>query len=99
MRRTARRAATTGNTAPPTAAEIKAVETGWNDSRLALNQFFKAVNDGVGVKRLTAVPAKGEKYGRSKELYTQLLKDAALCTPSRGHPNPLHPTLCTQPGL
>ena len=52
--------------------------------RVALNGFFAAVNSGVGASRLVPVPPvsqalKGEGYPRSKRLYTQLLKDAALC--------------------
>jgi len=82
----ARKNAQTGNTAGPTAAEIKEVGIAFDASRLALNSFFAAVNSGVGATRLVSVPPatkalalKGEGYPRSKTLYTQLLKDAALC--------------------
>ena len=80
----ARKNAMTGNVAAPNAAEIKEVETAFDGGRKALNTFFEAVNMGAGATRLTPIPPipqmiKGEGYPRSKTLYTQLLKDAALC--------------------
>jgi hypothetical protein len=80
----ARRNAQTGNTAGPSQKEIKEVEEAFNACRVSLNAFFAAVNSGVGAARLTPIPTvgeaiKGENYPRSKVLYTQLLKDAALC--------------------
>ena len=75
----ARKGATNGITAPPSAQEIKSVEDAYNLGRTSLNGFFAAVNEGVGAKRLVAVPKGGVGYPRSKGLYTQLKKDAALC--------------------
>jgi hypothetical protein len=80
----ARKNAMTGNVAAPNAAEIKEVETAFDGGRKALNAFYEAVNTGAGAARLTPIPPipqmmKGEGYPRSKTLYTQLLKDAALC--------------------
>jgi len=80
----ARKNAQTGNTAAPSKDEIKQVEVAFDASRVALNDFFAAVNSGVGATRLIPIPPvsqalKGEGYPRSKGLYTQLLKDAALC--------------------
>jgi len=75
----ARKGATNGITAPPSAAEVKGVEDAYNSGRTALNSFFAAVNEGVGAKRLVPVTKGGIGYPRSKGLYTQLKKDAALC--------------------
>ena len=75
----ARRGATTGNTAGPTSKEVQEVEASWDKGRVALNTFFTSINTGTGLNRLATIPAKGKGYGRSKTLYTQLLKDAALC--------------------
>ena len=77
----ARKGAQTGNTAGPSAAEIKEVEGEYTKARLGLNAFFAAVNEGTGAKRLVAVPNPTDKkaYPRSEKRYTQLLKDAALC--------------------
>ena len=77
----ARKGATTGNVAGPSAKEITDIEQQWDNGRLALNAFFKEVNTATGLKRLAAIPPKNEmkSYPRSETLYTQLLKDAALC--------------------
>lgn len=80
----ARKNAMTGNVAAPTASEVKQVEEAFDGGRLALNKFFEAVNTGAGAKRLLPIPPpaqmlKGQGYPRSERLYTQLLKDAALC--------------------
>ena len=80
----ARKNAQIGNVAPPTAKEIKALEAAFEEGRLAFNSFITSVNAGVGASLLVTVPTvsqalKGEGYPRSKRLYTQLLKDAALC--------------------
>ena len=81
MSRQARKGATTGNVAGPSSKEVAEIYTSWETGRTAMNSFFKAVNEGSGVARLVALPAKGDlkAYPRSKTLYTQLLKDAALC--------------------
>ena len=44
-----------------------------------MNTFFAAVNEATGSKRLVDIPKLGGPYPRSEKLYTQLLKDAALC--------------------
>ena len=80
----ARKNAQIGNVAAPSAKEIKALEAAFEEGRLAFNKFIVAVNAGVGASLLVPVPTvsqalKGEGYPRSKRLYTQLLKDAALC--------------------
>jgi len=80
----ARKNAQIGNVAPPTAKEIKELESQFDEGRRAFNAFIVAVNAGAGVELLVTVPTvgevlKGEGYPRSKGLYTQLIKDAALC--------------------
>ena len=81
MSRQAKLGATTGNVAGPSNKEVVAIYGTYDNARLALNSFFKTVNEATASKRLVALPAKGEedRYPRSKTLYTQLLKDAALC--------------------
>ena len=66
------------------AEEVKALEAAFEEGRVAFNTFITSVNSGVGASLLVTVPTvsqalKGEGYPRSKRLYTQLLKDAALC--------------------
>jgi len=80
----ARKNAQVGNVAAPSAQEIKQLESAFDEGRVAFNGFITAVNAGVGASLLVTVPTvsqalKGEGYPRSKRLYTQLLKDAALC--------------------
>jgi len=75
----ARKGQTNGITAPPLPQEVKAVEDAYTMSYTSLNKFFAAVNEGVGTKRLVPVTKGGIGYPRSKGLYTQLKKDAALC--------------------
>ena len=74
----ARRGATTGNTAGPTSKEVQEVEASW-DKGASRQHLFHVDQHGDGLNRLATIPAKGKGYGRSKTLYTQLLKDAALC--------------------
>merc|ERR1712087_914955 len=79
--RAARRGSTVGNTAAPSPKEIADVYMAWDIGRGALNAFADAVNTGTGSSRLLHIPPKGQEksYPRSKTLYTQLQKDAALC--------------------
>jgi hypothetical protein len=75
----ARRGATSGITAGPTAKEIKDVEAAYDGGRMAMNSFFATLNEVTSSKRLVDIPKVGGAYPRSEKLYTQLLKDAALC--------------------
>jgi hypothetical protein len=78
----ARKGTTEGNVAPPSAQEMKEVEGSWEAARVALNKFFNIVNEATSSKRLVQIPpasAAGAGYPRSKQLYTNLKKDAALC--------------------
>ena len=43
----------------PSKAEIKGVEDAYNTAVTSLSSFFAAVNEGVGTKRLVAVPKAG----------------------------------------
>mmetsp|Transcript_14119 Transcript_14119/g.42301 ORF Transcript_14119/g.42301 Transcript_14119/m.42301 type:complete len:298 (+) Transcript_14119:289-1182(+) len=88
LSRLARAGQTTGNVAAPSAKEVAAVEKTWDDGRTAINSFFEALNSGTAgaasasgkvAPRLVGIPPKGAGYPRSKKLYTQLRKDAALC--------------------
>ena len=81
----ARKNAMTGNVAAPTAAsEVKQVEEAFDGGRLALNKFFEAVTlapapNGCCPSRRRHRCSRRRGYPRSERLYTQLLKDAALC--------------------
>jgi len=81
LSRQARKGATTGNVAAPSQKEVAEVYATWEAGRVALNTFFTALNEGTGTTRLVSIPPKGQEktYPRSKSLYTQLLKDAAIC--------------------
>lgn len=79
LARQARKSGTTGNVSGPSDKELKDVAATWETGRIALNEFFAAVNAGTQSDRLTAIPPNGKGYPRSERLYTQLLKDAALC--------------------
>ncbi|KAL1525299.1 hypothetical protein AB1Y20_020161 [Prymnesium parvum] len=79
MSRQARTGQTTGNLADPSKKDIAALEMTWNAGASALNRFFEALNTATSTKRLVTIPANGVNYPRSKKLYTQLQKDAALC--------------------
>lgn len=77
----ARRGSSTGNTAGASSAEIKEIFKTYDTGRVALNNVFAALNEATGTSRLVAIPAAGnvKAYPRSKQLYTDLLKEAALC--------------------
>ena len=87
LSRQARRGATTGNVAGPSAKDVAEVYTTWEAGRQALNSFFFALNESTGTQRLVTIPAAGDEkaYPRSKLLYTQLLKDAAICRNRGGY--------------
>eukprot|EP00316_Scyphosphaera_apsteinii_P005486 CAMPEP_0119336498 /NCGR_PEP_ID=MMETSP1333-20130426/91972_1 /TAXON_ID=418940 /ORGANISM="Scyphosphaera apsteinii, Strain RCC1455" /LENGTH=267 /DNA_ID=CAMNT_0007347313 /DNA_START=13 /DNA_END=813 /DNA_ORIENTATION=- len=68
-----------GPTAGPTSGEVAVAMGFWEDGRLALNDFYTALNEATGTERLVTIPVGGESYPRSKERYVQLIKDAALC--------------------
>ena len=51
----------------------------WEAGRDALNSFSDALNAATGTSRMQTIPADYLSYARSKERYTQLVKDTALC--------------------
>ena len=79
LSRQARRGQSTGNVADPSSKDVEEIKATWELGRTCLNDFYAATNAATESKRLILIPAKGEGYPRSKSLYTQLRKDAALC--------------------
>ncbi len=71
---------------PSTIAEAKA---GWDEGRIALNEFFVLLNTAVGLDELTPIPPAGpnqtKEYGRSPRRYNELQKKIKLCQ-NRGGP-------------
>jgi hypothetical protein len=68
---------------------VVAAEQGWEDGRVALNEFFALLNTATGLKEMKAIPAAGpnqrDDYGRSKKRYNELVKKTKLCQ-NRGGP-------------
>lgn len=71
--------ASPGSTAGPSAKELAQAMSYWDEGRVALNDFFYALNTATTTKRLTPIPKDIAAYPRSKKLYTQLQKDAKIC--------------------
>ncbi len=71
---------------PSTIADAKA---GWDEGRIALNEFFVLLNTAVGLDELTTIPPAGpnqtKEYGRSSRRYNELQKKIKLCQ-NRGGP-------------
>jgi len=71
---------------PSTIVRAKA---GWEDGRVALNEFFILLNTAVGLDELKAIPPSGpnqfKEYGRSSKRYNELQKKIKLCQ-NRGGP-------------
>lgn len=68
---------------------IKSAEEGWEEGRVAINEFFVILNGVTGLDELKSIPARGsdqiEKYGRSPKKYNELVKKTKLCQ-NRGGP-------------
>ena len=66
--RQARKGSATGNVAGASKAEIKEIYATYEVGRVALNNFFKALNEGTGTNRLVEIPTKANEkaYPRSK---------------------------------
>jgi len=79
--RQARKGSATGNVAGASKAEMAEIFATYEVGRVALNNFFRTLNDSTGTKRLVEIPTKAnaKAYPRSKALYTALLKEAAIC--------------------
>jgi hypothetical protein len=62
---------------------IVAAKQGWEDGRLALNDFFALVNKEVGLSELKTIPLAGpnqfKEYGRSARRFNELQKKTKLC--------------------
>lgn len=67
----------------------KMAATGWDDGRLALNEFFTTLNEATGLSELKTIPPSGpnqtKEYGRSQRKYLELMKVTKLCQ-NRGGP-------------
>uniref|UniRef100_A0A7S4EV24 Uncharacterized protein n=1 Tax=Chrysotila carterae TaxID=13221 RepID=A0A7S4EV24_CHRCT len=68
-----------GGLETPKAEQINMVLNQWESGRGYLNTFFDTINTVTLTQTLKTIPPGGEGYPRSKRLYTQLRKDAALC--------------------
>jgi len=62
---------------------------GWDEGRVALNEFFTVLNEVSGLNEMKLIPPPGadqvKKYGRSKRRYNELAKKTKLCQ-NRGGP-------------
>jgi len=70
-------------------SSIASAKEGWDDGRIALNEFFVLLNSAVGLDELTPIPPAGpnqtKAYGRSPRRYNDLQKKIKLCQ-NRGGP-------------
>ena len=68
---------------------ISTAKDGWDEGRIALNEFFVLLNTAVGLNELTPIPPSGpnqsKAYGRSPRRYNELQKKIKLCQ-NRGGP-------------
>mmetsp|Transcript_10732 Transcript_10732/g.17785 ORF Transcript_10732/g.17785 Transcript_10732/m.17785 type:complete len:300 (+) Transcript_10732:44-943(+) len=71
------------------ASAVPNAKKGWEEGRIALNAFFKTLNDISELNELKLVPAAGanqnKEYGRSERRYLELAKKTKLCQ-NRGGP-------------
>lgn len=71
------------------ASSITNAQSGWEDGRVALNDFFVLLNQATGLKEMKGIPPAGpnqrEEYGRSLRRYNELIKKTKLCQ-NRGGP-------------
>lgn len=62
---------------------IKDAKDGWEEGRLALNEFFALVNTETGLSELKPIPSSGpmqyKEYGRSARRFNELQKKTKLC--------------------
>lgn len=69
--------------------QIATAKAGWDEGRVALNEFFVLLNKAVGLDELTLIPPAGpnqqKAYGRSARRYNELQKKIKLCQ-NRGGP-------------
>lgn len=70
-------------------SNINDAAKGWEEGRVALNEFFTLLNSVTGLNELTLIPPIGsdqiKRYGRSPRKYFELTKKTKLCQ-NRGGP-------------
>lgn len=68
---------------------VKSAEQGWEEGRVALNDFLTVLNETTGLNEMKLIPEPGpdqkKKYGRSARRYFELTKKTKLCQ-NRGGP-------------
>jgi hypothetical protein len=68
---------------------VAVAQAGWENGRVALNDFFVLLNGVTGLPEMKTIPPAGPKqqqeYGRSARRYSELLKKTKLCQ-NRGGP-------------
>mmetsp|Transcript_31197 Transcript_31197/g.57642 ORF Transcript_31197/g.57642 Transcript_31197/m.57642 type:complete len:315 (-) Transcript_31197:192-1136(-) len=68
---------------------VPAAKSSWEDGRVALNDFFVALNTATGLNEMKTIPGAGpsqmKEYGRSSLKYNDLMKKTKLCQ-NRGGP-------------
>jgi hypothetical protein len=68
---------------------VPKAQAGWEDGRVALNEFFTVLNGATGLTEMRTIPAAGpnqfKEYGRSAQRYNELVKKTKLCQ-NRGGP-------------
>lgn len=68
---------------------ITVASNGWEEGRVALNDFFRVANQATGLDELKPIPPAGpdqfKQYGRSERKYIDLKKKIKLCQ-NRGGP-------------
>jgi hypothetical protein len=68
---------------------VPLAQAGWEDGRVALNEFFAVLNGVTGLTEMRPIPAAGpnqvKEYGRSPQRYNELVKKTKLCQ-NRGGP-------------
>jgi len=70
-------------------SSIEDAKQGWEEGRIAYNQFFLLLNGVTGLSEMKPIPAAGpnqrSEYGRSYRRYNELVKKTKLCQ-NRGGP-------------
>eukprot|EP00980_Cylindrotheca_fusiformis_P028206 scaffold22586_cov138-Cylindrotheca_fusiformis.AAC.26 len=70
-------------------SSVEAAKQGWEEGRVAYNQFLLSLNAVTGLSEMKPVPAAGPnqkaEYGRSARRYNELIKKTKLCQ-NRGGP-------------
>ena len=68
---------------------VAVAQTGWEEGRVALNEFFDTLNEATGLSEMKVIPPAGpnqiKEYGRSQRRYLELMKVTKLCQ-NRGGP-------------